>query len=362
VKVPLRSVLERSLSQIWKQRGIAACLLLPMAALMRVLLKIRHWLYAAGHLQIHRFPATVVVVGNAVVGGAGKTPTVIALVNHWQAQSLRVGVVSAGYGRNNTDTLEVHNQADVHAVGDEPLLIRQRCAVPVFVGRTRALATAALLTRYPQTQIVVCDDGLQHYALYRDLEICVFDDRGLGNGWVLPAGPLRAPWPRQALGACGQSQQRLLTLHTGSHPRFAGFAAHRHLADYGYDQSGQKIALHGLHQHSPKPLFALAGIAQPENFFAMLRAQGMVLAGTLALPDHFDFKNLQPLQSQGYQLLCTEKDAYKLWSLDPCALAIPLEQTGPVEFWQAIDQHTQACLAAKLPSHHGHTAYGHPTT
>src|SRR5204862_6346517 len=113
------------------------------------------------------------------------------------ARGLKVGSVSRGYGRGTSDCGEVRADSRAADVGDEPLLLARSCAVPVFVARQRVDAARALLRTHPQTQVIVSDDGLQHYAMKRDVEICVFDERGVGNGWLLPAGPLREPWPRQ---------------------------------------------------------------------------------------------------------------------------------------------------------------------
>lgn len=352
-------------SRHWS-RHLLLPLLAPLACVFYLLTAARKTLYRMGAFKVQRVNAKVIVVGNAVLGGAGKTPTVIALVQHLQAQQLQVGVVSRGYGRNtakDADSMEVLPEADPLHVGDEPLLIRKRCAVPVFVGRSRASAAQTLLAQYPRTEIVVCDDGLQHYALYRDLDICVFDDRGIGNGWVFPMGPLRETWPHRPVQASGQRPQRLLSLHTGQPNAWTGFHAQRSLSLYALTQTGQRVALNTLNtlQTAPHalPLFAVAAIARPEVFFAMLRAQGLTLAGSLALPDHDAFTQAAQQLPPQVQLLCTEKDAYKLWPHRPDALAVPLEQTMPAAFWAALhaalhNARHDAGLT-KLSSPHGHT-------
>jgi tetraacyldisaccharide 4'-kinase len=232
-------------------------------------------------------------------------------------------------------------------VGDEPGLIQRSTQVPVFVGQDRHAAATALLKQYPHTEIIVCDDGLQHYRLHRDVEICVFDDRGGGNGWLLPAGPLREPWPRV-------TQCPLLVLHTGNQPAFAGFTAQRSLAPYAVDQDGSQIPLAILQANGAKPLMALAGIAQPEIFFSMLRAMGLTLMDTMALPDHYDFDSFSRSIHGAYQLICTEKDALKLWKHAPDALAVPLIQTTDPAFFEAVDACISEHLTATLSSEHGH--------
>jgi tetraacyldisaccharide 4'-kinase len=354
----LRPALQRILLRSWTKRAWLACLLWPISLIFQCLVWLRRQLYRRGVFKTQRVDAITIVVGNVIAGGAGKTPTVIALVQYLQAQGLRVGVVSRGYGRDDgTVCTEVLSDSRPEDAGDEPLLIRRTTLAPVFVGLTRFEAAATLLARYPLTQIIVCDDGLQHYGLYRDLEICVFDDRGCGNGWLLPAGPLRESWPRHAVVRVGQSPDRLLVLHTGSHPPFAGYTAQRSLAPFAIGRDGVRVPLEGLRTAGAKPLMALAGIAQPETFFAMLRALRLPLEKTLALSDHYKFNSASFISYGGYSLICTEKDAAKLWPLAPEALAIPLVFAPETAFFRALDAALAPLLSAKLSS-----AHGHPTT
>lgn len=351
----LRPALQRTLLRAWTQRAGLASLLWPISLIFQCPVWLRRQLYRWGVFKTQRVDAVVIVVGNVIVGGAGKTPTVMALVQHLQTQGLNVGVVSRGYGRNNSAAcVEVQKNSRSEDVGDEPLLIQRTCRVPVFVGPTRHVAATILLTLYPQTRIIVCDDGLQHYALYRDLEICVFDDRGCGNGWLLPAGPLRESWPRQAVAGVGQSADRLLVLHTGNQPAFAGYTARRSLAPFAVGQDGTHVPLQSLYATGAKPLLALAGIAQPESFFSMLRALQVPLAKTLALPDHYQFYSLSRIFHEGYRLICTEKDSAKLWPLVPDALAVPLVFEPEAAFFFALDTALAPLLATKLSSAHGH--------
>src|SRR5207237_9693541 len=157
---------------------------------------LRRATYRHGWLKSERAGVPVIVVGNVVAGGSGKTPIVQAVVQHLKDRGLRVGIVSRGYGRRADDCREVRTDSVASEVGDEPLLLARSCGVPVFVAARRIEAARALLRAHPQTQVIVSDDGLQHYAMPRDVEICVFGDGGAGNGWLLPAGPLREPWPR----------------------------------------------------------------------------------------------------------------------------------------------------------------------
>ncbi len=342
----------RRLTSGWQRRGALACALLPIAALYLGLVSLHKWLYRSGLKKAQRLDCPVLVVGNAVAGGAGKTPTVIALVQHLRQQGLAVGVVSRGYGRHSRDTLEVSAQSDPAEVGDEPLLIARATQAPVFVAAQRTSAARALHRAHPEIQLIVCDDGLQHYPLYRDLEICVFDDRGIGNGWVLPSGPLREPWPRSGVRQCGQSAATLLVLHTGAAPAFAGYRAQRQLANYALQRNGQQLPLQQL--SAQRPLLALAGIAQPEVFFSSLRQAGVPLAQTLALPDHCDFTTLDLSAWAGHQILCTEKDAVKLWKHRPDALAVPLLQSMDAALFTELEARLRPLLKRQLSSGHGH--------
>lgn len=354
----LRPALQRILLRAWTGRTGVALLLWPISLLFQCLTGLRRQLYQLGIAKTRRVDAVTIVVGNVIAGGAGKTPTVMALVQHLRAQGLEVGVVSRGYGRHNgAACIEVQDDSRPTDVGDEPLLIRRSGQVPVFVGPTRFAAATALLARFPDTRIIVCDDGLQHYGLYRDLEVCVFDNRGCGNGWHLPAGPLRESWPRHAVARVGQRADRLLVLHTGGQPAFAGFTARRSLAPFAIGSDGKHVPLEALRAPGGKPLMALAGIAQPEAFFAMLRALGLPVAQTLALPDHYAFDSASGILHGGYRLICTEKDAAKLWPLAPDALAVPLVFAPEAAFFSALDAALAPLLVAKLSS-----AHGHPTT
>lgn len=340
---------QTTLRLAWTRRGLLACSLWPLSLLYGALVGLRTALYRLHVLTTQRVPVPLVVVGNVVAGGVGKTPVVMALVQHWQAQGLQVGVISRGYGRRTQGCFEVTTQTLATDVGDEPSLIQRRTQAPVFVAERRIDAARALLAAYPGTQLIVSDDGLQHLALHRDLNLGVFDDRGVGNGWLLPAGPLREPWPRP-LDA---------VLHTGQHPAFAGFQVQRALAQWAVRADGSRVALAELTAHTTQdttpgtspaaaqaPLLALAGIAQPEVFFAMLRAQGVTPVRTLALSDHADFESALSNEYKGYSLICTEKDAVKLWHLRPDALAVPLLCTLPPALTQLLDTRLATLLAS----------------
>ncbi len=310
------------------KKDVLSTALLDVSWLYGGIMRLRRKLYASGMLRSTKLEVPVIVVGNVIAGGAGKTPIVMALARFLQAQtqtrSWRVGIVSRGYGRKSGNVLEVLADTPASEAGDEPALMKrtlQHLNIPVFVAKDRAEAARALLAAHPQTNVILCDDGLQHLALQRDIEICVFDERGIGNGRLLPAGPLREAWPRDVD----------FILHRGG--MASGFAIERHLADYGILADGSHISLTDLTEHD---LTALAGIAHPEAFFSMLRERGLHLKATLPLPDHYDFNSMPCTFHAGEWLICTEKDAIKLWKTplaQQCTIvAVPLDVTLPEAF------------------------------
>lgn len=256
----------------------------------------------------------VVVVGNLVAGGAGKTPTVIAVVQALRAAGWTPGVVSRGYGRAHDGVALVDPAAGAAASGDEPLLIRLRTGAPVCVGRDRVAALQALRTAHPEVDLVVADDGLQHHRLPRDVQVVVFDERGVGNGLLLPAGPLREPLPDALPPAT-------LVLYNAPAPTtpLPGSVALRRLAGVtplaGWWAGAPAEPLARLQPPSregaaAQRLHAVAGIASPARFFAMLTAAGLVFEPH-PLPDHAGFDTL-PWPDDATDVVLTEKDAVKL--------------------------------------------------
>ncbi|MBA3590009.1 MAG: tetraacyldisaccharide 4'-kinase [Methylibium sp.] len=304
-----RACLEAKITAAWLHRGALASALWPVSLLYRGLVALRRLAYRLRLLRSARLARPVLVVGNRVAGGAGKTPTVIALLAHLQAQGWRPGVVSRGYGRSAHGLVAVTTATPPQAAGDEPLLIRLRSGVPVVVGADRVAAARALLAAYPEVDLLVCDDGLQHLRLQRDVEVVVFDARGAGNGWLLPAGPLREPLTAQSAAATS------LLLYNAPEPSTSlpGFVAQRSLTgavmldDWWRGRPATAACLSALRGRS---LWACAGVAQPQAFFALLRAQGLAFEA-LALPDHSALDML-PWPADAFDVIVTEKDAVKL--------------------------------------------------
>ena len=338
----MRAFLTSVLQQAWRTRGPIACLLWPISQLYGALIGSRAWLHRRGIFSAQQVNVPTIVVGNVVAGGGGKTPLVMALVAHFSGPGIRVGVISRGYGRKRTDCQEVLAGTPLNESGDEPALIKRARLAPVFVANDRVLAAKSLLAAYPQTRLLICDDGLQHLRLARTVNITVFDDSGLGNSWLLPAGPLRQPWPL--------TEQRVptLVLHTGLKPAFPGFSSTRKLAEHAVAADGAHVSLASLKKSATpdSDLIALAGIAHPNAFFDMLRALGLTLGRTIALVDHADFSRFdlaglrQPGQTQ-LTVLCTEKDAVKLFALPQIpglrVLAVPLLFTPEAAFFSALE-------------------------
>ena len=304
----LRSRLGARFERIWADRGWASNALLPLSWIFATLIAARHWLHRHGWLPTHHLPVQVVVVGNLLVGGAGKTPATIAIVGLLRRHGRTPGIVSRGYGRDDDSVRDVGAASDVRTVGDEPLVLARRTGVPVFVGRDRVAAGHALLQAHPSVDIVVSDDGLQHLGLGRDLEVLVFDERGVGNARLLPAGALREPLPL----ATKPGRLVLYNAAAATTP-LAGFVGVRSLAgvvtldDWWQGTAPTLAALEALRG---KRVVAAAGLARPQRFFAMLREHGLEII-ELALPDHHDFGTL-PWPITTADVVVTEKDAVKI--------------------------------------------------
>ncbi|MDR2186747.1 MAG: tetraacyldisaccharide 4'-kinase [Azonexus sp.] len=282
----------------------ALCFLLPLAALFFLLALARRRL-----TKPQRLPVPVVVVGNLIVGGAGKTPLTLALAGHLRARGFHPGIISRGYGGRNKTPRAVSSAASPLAVGDEPLLLARRAGAPVWIGRDRAAAGRALLAAHPEVDLLLCDDGLQHHRLARDVELAVFDSRGAGNGWLLPAGPLREPLARlNTVDAVVGNGALDLPL-----PRAIPHFPMRLLPGPFYrlgqpEQSCQPAQLKG------RRLYAVAGIGDPERFFRTLEGLGLSFARH-PFADHHVYTAADLAFAADGALLMTEKDAVKCAAL-----------------------------------------------
>ncbi|MGB5739316.1 MAG: tetraacyldisaccharide 4'-kinase [Woeseia sp.] len=296
--------------QLWYSGSSWHLLLAPCSALFALVTTIRRWLYRRGVLRSTRVSVPVIVVGNISVGGTGKTPVTIWLAEQLKRRGLRPGVVSRGYGGVvGKQPVQANANSEPAIVGDEPLLIARRSKVPVVVHPNRVAAAQELIKI--GVDVIIADDGLQHYRLQRDYEIAVIDAaRGLGNGWLLPAGPLREPKSRL------QSVDRIL-LHQASmspqHPAGTEFFAERsssfHLVNHEVvrldaSETASFDAFRG------KTVHAVAAIGNPERFFAALEQRGLTLIRH-PFPDHAQLSARDLAYDDQFEIIMTEKDAVK---------------------------------------------------
>jgi len=299
------SSLETIFTRAWLRRGPLACALYPVSLLFRALASVRARLYRSGALASTRLPVPVIVVGNIFIGGTGKTPLTIWLADALRGAGFTPGIISRGHGGKGALPRAVTVDAAASDVGDEPLLIARRTGCPVVVGRVRADAGRALLAAHPEVNVLITDDGLQHYALQRDIELVLFDGRGVGNGWTLPAGPLREPPARRRDFTIVNAPVLDAALIEA-----VGGAPFQMQLIGGYAEqlaTGERVALGAL---AGRRLVAAAGIGNPGRFFAMLNGAGLAFTA-LPLPDYHDFRDDPFSALETECILITEKDAVK---------------------------------------------------
>ena len=299
----------------------------PLAGLFLVLAGLRRLAYRFRLLPVHRLPVPVIVVGNISVGGTGKTPLSLWLVRTLQLAGWRPGIISRGYGGHHPGPSPVRTDSDPAEVGDEPLLLARRAGVPVWIGRRRAEAGGGLLAAHPEVNVLIADDGLQHYALARDLEIAVVDGvRRFGNGWPLPAGPLRElPGRLDAVDAVVVQDGDVdwLRVQAPVYRMQLEPTRLRHLRD-----AGRTVPLDWL---VGRRVQAVAGIGHPERFFTLLKRLGAEVHPH-PFPDHHDFRERDLPEGT---VVMTEKDAVKCavfarpddWVLEVDAVVDPGLQT-----------------------------------
>lgn len=330
------SSLTRRIHAIWQAKGLISTALLPLAWVTgRVVAKRRR------RAQRHAppgFPVPTVVVGNIVVGGTGKTPVVVAIVQSLQARGWNPGVISRGYGVHpGARPRTAQGQPAASEFGDEPALIAQLTGAPIAIHPQRKLAREALIRDFPSVDVVISDDGLQHLALTRDIEVAVQDARGIGNGRLLPAGPLREPASKlNEVDVIVNNQTAVSPAASGALATPTAWGSPVPKTAESFDaldptRRGPFIVAMTLHPvrmenlatgeqlewpnwltgHGGQPLAAVAAIGQPERFFGMLRNEGLQPARTVALPDH-DAYNQSPFSAlQEAVIVITAKDAVK---------------------------------------------------
>jgi tetraacyldisaccharide 4'-kinase len=282
----------------WYRLSWLSLALAPLSAAFGAGVRVRRFAFRAGWLRVDRLPVPVVVVGNLVAGGTGKTPLVLWLVSALRARGFLPGIVSRGYRGANEVPQEVAPTGGAERFGDEPILLAERSGAPVWIGRDRAAAGRALLVAHPECDVLVCDDGLQHYRLARNFEIAVEDERGSGNGLLLPAGPLREPASRPVDAV----------VLNGGPPRAGAFAMR--LEPAGFHRVADPGAAVAIDALRGKRLHAVAGIGNPQRFFATLEALGLVFTPH-AFPDHHPFAARDLEYPDCDAILMTEKDEVK---------------------------------------------------
>ncbi|HEU0234095.1 MAG TPA: tetraacyldisaccharide 4'-kinase [Gallionella sp.] len=276
-------------------------ILFPVSLLFRALVALRRALYRSRILSSHKLPVPVIVVGNISAGGTGKTPLTLALAQQLADRGWHPLIVSRGYGGAAQQPRHVGANSDAQQVGDEPLLMARRNLCPVWIGKDRAAAAQAALQANPQCDVALCDDGLQHYRLQRDVEVAVVDgERGFGNGFMLPAGPLREPVSRLRTvdavvvnGGKTSPDQYAMRLSGGIFynlldPEKTATASHFHM----------------LNNH------AVAGIGHPQRYFRHLQTLGISFTPH-AFPDHHPYSAADLAFAGCDAILLTEKDAVK---------------------------------------------------
>jgi len=319
-------------------------LALPSSLAFGALVRLRRRLFQSGWLRVEHLPVPVIVVGNLTVGGSGKTPLTLALVRWLRQAGYSPAIVSRGYGGSAKTPMPVLPDSDPATVGDEPVLLARRAGCPLWIGRRRPDAARQLLAFHPEVDVLIADDGLQHLALGRDIELVVVDAvRGFGNRHLLPAGPLREPLSRLSeVDAVVVNGVQTLSLPAGC-PRFlmqiAG-VCFVNLADPKRWIAAADFPAEFADLFAASPPNAIAGIGHPERFFNQLAALG-INATTQAFPDHHVYVESD---LPAGTVLMTEKDAVKCASIG--------NRLGRQDLWfLAVDADVEAGLKTLIIDH-----------
>ncbi|WP_394124180.1 tetraacyldisaccharide 4'-kinase [Psychrobacter nivimaris] len=315
--------IETTVTRAWQRQAVWLWLLLPISWLYGLITLLRRQAYKAGLLSSYRAPIPVMVIGNISVGGSGKTPLIIALVNYLQKKGIKVGVISRGYGGDTSQMPALVSATSLpHIVGDEPCLIAHMTGAAMAVCPNRQQAIATLLKAEPNLQLIIADDGLQHYALQRDIEWIVVDAaRGFGNKQLLPTGFLREPMsrleganviyhekPSTDLTQTSRSGNKIqstdrLTMHLQA-------SELQHL----WNPTSSTAQLNSVQPTTNSRVHAVSGIGYPQRFFDTLESIGFEVIGH-PYPDHYDFSLAELLRYGDYPIIVTSKDAVKISAL-----------------------------------------------
>jgi len=353
----MRSRLQPWFVSVWQTRGAMARLLLPLAWVHGLLRALSAWRYRGG-AHAERLPVPVVVVGNLYVGGTGKTPLTIELARGLRARGYTPGIVSRGYGGRSSVPREVDPNGQAADYGDEPLLLAQSTHAPVVVGHDRVAAGRLLLNLHPSVNLVIADDGLQHRRLARDVEIALVHYRGFGNGWLLPAGPLRDPPSRmESVDAVVFNDplgtpRPVVRVHSPFFSMRTGPGRVYALKDAAMRASLDEMVAE--QRGSGMRVIAAAGIGMPDRFFAMLSDAGLAFE-PLPLADHYPFTD-NPFAGRAYDLvLVTEKDAVKcranpVLASDGRICVMPLAAQVDDGLFDLIERKLNAARATAAPT------------
>ena len=292
----------------------------PLSKLYGAVVEIRQTMYRSGWLRAVRLPCPVIVVGNLTAGGTGKTPLTLALAEALRERGYHPGVVSRGYGGTAREPMLLGDSPDPVEAGDEPCVIRAS-GVPVAIGQDRPAAAQLLLNA--GCNVVIADDGLQHYRLARDIEICVIDGvRRFGNAQLLPVGPLREPLNRM--------EQIDFRICNGGHPQVGEVPMRLHGGSMRALSDGREQPITNF---SGKRVHAVAAIGNPQRFFASLAEHGLDVIPH-PFPDHHAFMPADLTFSDELPVLMTEKDAVKCWAfLQPNWWSVPVKGELPASFY-----------------------------
>ena len=289
-----------TLSKLHYSKSLFPLLLFPLSAIFFLIFFIRKYLYQFNFLKSFKLNVPVIVIGNITLGGTGKTPLIIHLAKELKKNGYYPGIVSRGYGSRVIGAIEVNQKSNINEVGDEPILIQKHTHMPVFVSKDRAMAAKALIKKYKKIDVILSDDGIQHYRLMRDVEVLVIDGtRGFGNGYLLPAGPLR------------ELKHKLNDVD-------AIVCNHKKVIDGSYLMKYKSEFLINLKTKQKIPLsevslsniHAIAGIGNPDRFFNDLKSLGLVFNSS-AYQDHYRFTKKDFKTMAGKNIIMTEKDAVK---------------------------------------------------
>jgi tetraacyldisaccharide 4'-kinase len=339
---------ERLVSHWYKPRLTPlTAALVPLALVFRGVAGIRRAFYRCGVIAGERVPVPVIVIGNISVGGTGKTPLVIALARALAQRGWNPGLISRGYGAASGAVRAVTIDASADGVGDEALLLA-RTGFPVWIGDDRPAAARALLAAHPQCNVLLSDDGLQHYALARDVEIVVIDaSRGVGNGFALPAGPLREPPSRL-------SEADAVVMLGGRSATFADRVFTMTLAGDRFVRVDAESLTTDAAAFRRPGVHALAGIGNPQRFFAQLEALG-ISATCHAFADHHRFTAADLAFAGATAILMTEKDAVKCRTFaDERCWALPVRAVIEPPLVALVEEKLRGSQTARNPCVSGH--------